>query len=144
MTCDDTELNLTLSPGPQLEEPLKSYNLYLLEYRCSEPNSNITIHGTITDPNFVNLQTNYNVMVEPPLSDGTECIVRGCYTDNSESNVNLFESGSNGGKHCTTGKIYLWTSVFIYLQTRLDVIEPFMFADVNALSYMHANCMPEV
>lgn len=104
VACNNSELNLTLS------FPYDSFSqspiLHSLEYTCSEQNSNNTIHGSINNPeNNLNLQNHYYVSINPQMSDGTECVVRGCYGDYDFTKVYLFESGSNGGKNCTTGKI---------------------------------------
>ena len=95
LACNDTELNLTLSFPPS-----ELYILHQLEYRCSEPNSNRTINSSINNE-VLTLQTNYYVSINPQLSDGTECVVRGCYGDSDFSRIYLFESG------CTTGKIVI-------------------------------------
>ena len=95
LACNNTELNLTLTLNFTPPQP---YYLHHLEYTCSEPNSNRTINSSINNEG-VNLQTNYYVSINPQLSDGTECVVRGCYGDSSFNNVYLFESG------CITGKI---------------------------------------
>ena len=95
VACNNSELNLNLSSFSQ------SDLLHVLEYTCSEQNSNTTIHGSINNPH---LQDHYYVSINPQLSDGTECVVRGCYGDSGFSHVYFFESGSNGGKNCTTGK----------------------------------------
>ena len=95
VACSNSELNLTLSPFSRL------HLLHILEYTCSEQNSNNTIHGSINKPN---LQNHYYVSINPQLSDGTECVVRGCYGDDQITEVYFFESGSDGGKKCTTGK----------------------------------------